>query len=96
MLVSRTTVGHTSLPSFEGVPAAHAFAGRTFTTNGRRFQLWHQFGRRTMSTSALKSANTVIEQLRVAQRRKSYTALASRLRSHARSTVKSRMSCVDD
>jgi hypothetical protein len=28
-----------------------------------------QFGRRTVSTSALKSANTVIEQLRVAQRR---------------------------
>ena len=57
------------LPSFEGVPAAHAFARRTFATNGRKFQLWLQFGRRTVSTSALRSANTVIEQLRVAQRR---------------------------
>jgi hypothetical protein len=56
------------LPSFEGVPAAHAFARRTFATNGRKFQLWLQFGRRTVST-ALRSANTVIEQLRVAQRR---------------------------
>jgi hypothetical protein len=57
------------LPSFEGVPAAHAFARRTFATNGRKFQLWLQFGRRTVSTSALRSANTVIEQLRVAERR---------------------------
>jgi len=57
------------LPLFEGVPATHAFAGRTFATNGRKFQLWLQLGRRTTSTSALMSANTVIEQLRVAQRR---------------------------
>jgi outer membrane protein TolC len=57
------------LPSFEAsLRRTRSRTERSLLTAGS-FQLWLQFGRRTMSTSALKSANTVIEQLRVAQRR---------------------------
>jgi hypothetical protein len=51
------------LPMFEGVPRSHAFARRLLTVNGRKFQLWLQFGRRPAVASALQHANDVIETL---------------------------------
>ena len=34
------------LPMFQGVPPSHAFARRLFSSQGRRFMLWVQFGRK--------------------------------------------------
>jgi hypothetical protein len=53
------------LPSFEGVPPNHAFARVTFTTHGRYFDLWVQFGVRPASARFLREANRVLATLRV-------------------------------
>jgi hypothetical protein len=55
------------LPLFEGVPASHAFARRLFSTHGRRFMLWVQFGVRPAPAHLLRAANRALDSLTVDQ-----------------------------
>jgi len=52
------------LPAFEGVSDSHAFARRLFSTHGRRFMLWVQFGQKPAPSSVVARANRVLETMR--------------------------------
>lgn len=52
-------------PSFEGVDPSHHFARRTFTANGRSFDLWVDFGSRPAPEDVLADVNDVLATLRI-------------------------------
>jgi hypothetical protein len=52
-------------PSFEGVDPSHHFARRTFTANGRSFDLWVDFGSRPAPEDLLADVNDVLATLRI-------------------------------
>jgi hypothetical protein len=51
------------LPLFQDVPASHAFARRLFSTDGRRFMLWVQFGHKPASSRDLARVNAVLRRI---------------------------------
>lgn len=53
------------LALFKGVPPTHAFARVLFTTRGRYFQLWVQFGVRPAPPRPLSRANRILSTLTV-------------------------------
>jgi len=52
-------------PSFEGVSDLHDFARRTFTINGRSFDLWVEFGQKPAPGSLVSAVDEVLATLRV-------------------------------
>jgi hypothetical protein len=52
-------------PSFEGVSPQHDFARRTFTINGRSFDLWVEFGEKPAPPMLLDRVNDVLTTLEV-------------------------------
>jgi hypothetical protein len=53
------------MTSFEGVPAGHAFARRTFVVSDRWFDLWVEFGAAPAPDTLLANVNDVLATLRI-------------------------------
>jgi hypothetical protein len=53
-------------PSFEGVSDLHDFARRTFTVNGRSFDLWVEFGQKPAAGDLVTAVNEVLATFRAA------------------------------